>query len=277
MALSTSRQNGVLLVALLLGQLLLMSGSARGAEGSTLLESWSMRLSAPFLAAGRVVGGGWGGILGGAADLLLARARNELLQDELHRLRAEVARQREAEQENYRLRRLLAMREELVPRSIAASVVTSTLDGHTRTIVVDRGELDGVKLDQAVVAWGGAVGRVVAVDRRHAKVWLLSDPNSGVAGLVQRSRANGMVFGTGPGPLELRYVPSYADVMHGDRVVTSGIDGIFPRGFGLGRVTSIKEGIDGIQTILLEPELDCATLEEVLIVLEQSPRIEDRP
>ena len=68
--------------------------------------------------------------------------------------------------------------------------------------------------------------------------------------------------------LDMLYVPKYSDVMHGDRVVTSGLDGIFPRGFGIGRVSSITEAADGSQTIHLEPELDFRVREEVMIVLE---------
>ncbi len=119
-----------------------------------------------------------------------------------------------------------------------------------------------------MIAWGGAVGRVLAVGPGHAKIRLLTDANSGVAGIVQRSRVPGIVEGYGATTLNLLYVPRFSDVVHGDRVVTSGQDGIFPRGFGIGRVGSIDESPDGTQTIQLEPELDFATLEEVLILLE---------
>jgi rod shape-determining protein MreC len=160
------------------------------------------------------------------------------------------------------------MREALAPKSIAASIVTSNLNGKTRMIIVDRGKKDGVQVDLPVVAWGGAVGRVIAVDARQAKVRLITDASSGVAGVVQRSRAQGMVLGGARAALDLLYVPRYADVLHGDRVVTSGLDGIFPRGFGVGRVGSITDKPNGAQTISLEPELDYASLEEVLILLE---------
>jgi rod shape-determining protein MreC len=80
-----------------------------------------------------------------------------------------------------------------------------------------------------------------------------------------------MAFGRGPGRLDLAYVPQFPDVLHGDRVVTSGLDGIFPRGFGLGSVISISETPDGVRTIHLEPELDLAGLEEVLVLLEPVP------
>jgi rod shape-determining protein MreC len=186
----------------------------------------------------------------------------------VRRLGAELSRHRDAERENVRLRELLGMRTELVPRSIAASVVSANLDDDTRMIVIDRGLEDGVRRDLAAVAWGGAVGRVVFADRRHAKIRLLTDPNSGVAALVQRSGVKGIVLGHGDREPELQYVPPYADVAHEDRVVTSGLDGIFPRGFGIGRVGSIEEQADGTRSIRLRPEIDYGALEHVLVVLE---------
>jgi rod shape-determining protein MreC len=137
-------------------------------------------------------------------------------------------------------------------------------------VIVDRGRRDGVRVDLPVVTWGGAVGRVVAASASQAKIRLLNDASSGVAGVVQRSRAQGMVLGGAETALDMVYVPRYSDVMHGDRVVTSGLDGIFPRGFGIGRVNAISEEPDGTQTIHLEPELDYAALEEVLILLDRA-------
>jgi rod shape-determining protein MreC len=214
------------------------------------------------------IGGGIAGLGGGAGDILDAHARNRDLESEIERLRTELRVSRVATEENARLRKLLGMRENLVPRSIGASVVTSHLTGQDMVIVVDRGLNEGVRVDLPVVAWGGAVGRVVEVESGHALVRLLTDPNSGVAGIVQGSRAQGMVVGQGTDVLDLLYVPRFSGVIHGDRVVTSGIDGIFPRGFGVGQVIDIQEKPDGSQTIRLRPELDYRTMEDVMILLD---------
>jgi rod shape-determining protein MreC len=267
-ALSTPRQNLVILVALLALLLFLMSDSAKRTGASTGLETMVMRVSSPGVALAQAVAGGLRGVATAAGDLLVAHARNTALEVEVQRLQAELVRQREAAPENRRLRRLLGMRESLAPQSVAASVVTSNLNGKTRMIVVDRGRRDDVGVDLPVVAWGGVVGRVIAVGPSQSKVRLVTDASSGVAGVVQRSRAQGMVLGGPHAALDLMYVPRYSDVLHDDRVVTSGLDGIFPRGFGIGRVSSILEEPDGAQTIRLEPELDYASLEEVLILLD---------
>jgi rod shape-determining protein MreC len=267
--LSTGRQNVAILVVLLAANLLLMAGGVRGNEGATALESIVGRVSAPVVGIAELVGGGLRGVLRAANERSADRSRTADLERDLRRLSSEMVRLREAEGENRRLRRLLGMREWLAPRSIAASVVTAKLDGGTHLLIVDRGERQGVRPELPVVAWGGAAGRVLSADANRAKVRLLTDVDSGVAGVVQRSRVHGIVEGrAGAPPLELRYVPRYSDVTHGDRVVTSGLDGIFPRGFGIGIVSSILEAPDGGQILYLEPELDYASLEEVLIILE---------
>src|SRR6266850_2334690 len=156
---------------------------------------------------------------------------------------------------------------DLAPKSIGASVVTARLGVQSRVLLVDRGSADGVRADMAVIAWGGAVGRVVGVERAFARVRLLSDPNSGASGVIVRSRTEGMVVGRGGDPPELIYVPKYADVVVGDRVVTSGLDGVFPRGFGLGRVTVVGEPVGASKSIRVEPEVDDRAIEDVLILL----------
>ncbi len=263
-----TRTNLLLLAALLFGQLLLMSGSARDDQGASVLESGLARVSRPVEGATRAISGSFAGFFGFWSDLRRARGENVRLKSELGRVRGELERYREQALENQRLRRLLGMREDLAPRSVGASVVTTQLTSQTRMAVLDRGSDAGVASDQAVVAWGGAVGRVVLADRGFAKVRLLTDPNSGVAGLVQRSRAEGMVLGQGDGSLEMLYVPKYADVVVGDRVVTSGLDGVFPRGFGVGRVTLVADVAGATKTIRLEPEVDFRALEEVLVLLQ---------
>jgi rod shape-determining protein MreC len=264
---STARWNAILLVILLLSQLLLMSGSVQGGDGSQRLRSWLTRVSGPVVDASGNAGGAFRDAVGGSQQLFGTRARNRELESEVQRLSTELRRAREAVEENARLRRLLDMREELVPDSLGASVVTASHAGEANLIVIDRGVHDGVRVDQPVVAWGGAVGRVVSVDAGHAVVRLLDDPFSGVAAVVQRSRAQGVVVGRGGKTLDMLYVPRFSDVLHGDRVVTSGMDGIFPRGFGIGRVSAVHEVPDGSQRIQVEPEVDLRSLEEVLVLL----------
>jgi len=227
-----------------------------------------MRITSPVVSLANIVGGGVRGAAESFGQMVSARARNIKLEQELERAHVELDRNREAALENERLRQLLEMRQELVPRAIGASVVTTALGAQTRMIVVDRGTDAGVRPDLAVIAWGGAVGRVTAATKYKSRVQLLTDPNSGAAGVVQRSRAQGMVIGLGEQRLSMLYVPGFSDVSHGDRVVTSGLDGIFPRGIGIGTVATTQENPDGSKSIELMPEVDFRHLEEVLILLD---------
>jgi rod shape-determining protein MreC len=118
----------------------------------------------------------------------------------------------------------------------------------------------------AVVAPAGVVGRVITPSLRAAKVQLLIDRNAAVAGLVERSRAQGVVVGTGENRLEMEYVPGTADIRVGDRVVTSGIDGIYPKGFLIGQIESVQRGAGDYTKVVVKPAVELSALEAVLVV-----------
>jgi rod shape-determining protein MreC len=267
-AVSPARANALLLGVMTFAQLLLMAGSVRGGMAASSSAAVVGAASQPAVAAERSVSSILLDVVHFFRDVHADEIENAKLRREVTRLAGELDRTNELVQENTRLRRLLGMHEDLAPKSIGASVVTARLAGQTRVILVDRGAADGVRPDMAVVAWGGVVGRVVSAESGFARVRLLSDPNSGAAGVVVRSRAEGMIVGRGDEPLEMVYVPKYADVVVGDRIVTSGLDGVFPRGFGLGRVTVVGEPVGASKSIRVEPEVDDRSIEDVLILLE---------
>jgi rod shape-determining protein MreC len=263
---SPTRRNSALLIVLLTVQLLLMSGSVRRTDGSTLLESVVMRATAPVTWVAGAIGGGVRSALRGIRETWVAREENVHLRREVLELRDRLARAEERGYETRRLQDLLGLRSNLAPESIAARVIARSDTRQSRILVLDRGTDDGVRIDAPVVAWGGAVGRVVYVDASHAKVLMLCDRGAGAAGIVQRSGAEGFVRGQGEGPLEMQYVSRYQDVAIGDRVVTSGMDGMFPRGFSLGRVMYLNDADQVSMTILVQPAVDFAALQEVLVL-----------
>ena len=107
----------------------------------------------------------------------------------------------------------------------------------------------------AVIVPAGVVGRIVTPTARASKVQLLIDRNAAAGALIERSRAHGVVEGTGGG-LRMNYVSSLADVQVGDTVVTSGIDGIYPKGFVIGQIESVERGSGGFGTIVVRPVVD---------------------
>lgn len=269
-AVSPARANALLLGVMVFAQLLLMAAAVRGGRVAVAVSAVAGAASAPAVSVERSASGILVEVVHFFRDIHADELDSVKARLEVTRVSAELQRTQELAQENVRLRRLLGMREDLAPRSIGASVVTARLTGQSRVMLVDRGSADGVRPDMAVVAWGGAVGRVVGVDKGFARIRLLSDPNSGASGVVPRSRAEGMIVGRGDDPMEMIYVPKYADVAVGDRIVTSGLDGVFPRGFGLGRVTVVGEPVGASKTIRLEPQVDERSVEDVLILLEPS-------
>jgi rod shape-determining protein MreC len=267
-AVSPARANALLLGVMTFAQLLLMAASVRGGMAAGAAAGVAGAASRPMVLSERSVSRIVLDVVHFFGDIHADQVENGKLRLESMQLSAELARVSELAQENVRLRQLLGMHDGLAPKSIGGSVVTSALGSQSRVILVDRGAKDGVRPDMAVVAWGGAVGRVVSVDSGFARVRLLSDPNSGASGVIARSRAEGMIVGRGAEPMEMIYVPKYADVVVGDRVVTSGLDGVFPRGFGLGRVTVVGDSIGASKTIRIEPLIDERSVEDVLILLE---------
>jgi rod shape-determining protein MreC len=119
----------------------------------------------------------------------------------------------------------------------------------------------------AVIAPAGVVGRVIQPSARAAKVQLLIDRNAAAAGLVERSRAQGIVEGTGAERLNMSYISGTADLKVGDRVVTSGIEGIYPKGFVIGQIESIQRGAGEYTTVAIRPAVDFSSLEAVLVVV----------
>jgi rod shape-determining protein MreC len=123
----------------------------------------------------------------------------------------------------------------------------------------------------AVIAPAGVVGRVVVPSASAAKVQLLIDRNAAIGALIERSRAQGVVVGAGDEWLRMEYVSEVADVAPGDIVVTSGIDGIYPKGFIIGRIETVERSGGAYKRILVRPAVDFSSLEEVLVVLTPTP------
>ncbi len=237
-----------------------------------------LEMMAPLQRTTVAVGRGVEGTWRGAVELWNARAENAALRARARSLEQDLGRLAEVELENGRLRRLLAFRESLQGDVLTARVVGHDATGLARTLLIDRGDSDGVAKGAAVLVPEGIVGQVFLVSGNAARILLVSDHNSGVDALVQRSRARGIVQGTVDGGCGLKYVKRTEDVQVGDAVVTSGADGIFPKGLPIGRVTSIdKRGRGLFQSAEVQPRVDFEQLEEVLVTRGAVTAIEPGP
>lgn len=199
------------------------------------------------------------------------KAENERLRKRVQSLEVEKQKLMEAGATNRRLQQLLEFRGQLAGRAITASIIANSATSWFQSCLLDKGSADGVRKGMAVLTPLGVVGQVVAVTGRTAKVLLLTDPNSGVDVLVQRTRSRGIVSGSLENGPVLKYVKRSEDVQEGDRLITSGIDGVFPKGMMVGAVIKVRKQHLGLfQYIEVLPAVQSARVEEVLVVAADS-------
>lgn len=221
----------------------------------------------PFIKLTAVTVRGVTGIWRDYVDLRGLQEENTRLQGETATLKRRIDQLEEQALETQRLQALLAMRQASRAEFLTARVVGKDATNWFKTILLDRGSLEGVRRNQPVVAPDGLVGRVVEVTPTSAKVQLLTDPVNAVGGLIQRTRVTGIVSGNLGAGARVRYLPLMADVVGGDQVVTSGMGGVFPKGIPIGRITAVERRSGALfQEATLQPAVDLSRLEEVLIL-----------
>jgi rod shape-determining protein MreC len=221
----------------------------------------------PFQLGITMLGRGAGRIWHEYVALWSLRQENEELRRRLAALESASQGAAELDIENRRLHNLLALREEFGASAVAARVIGRSPVAWVHTLVLDRGEWHGVAKGMAVLTAEGVVGQVTSVSAHTARVLMVSDPNSGVDVLVQRSRVQGIATGTLEGKCTLRYIQSGSDIKIGDTVVTSGLDGIFPKGQQLGTVVRVDaKDSQMFQDVEVMLSAELAKVEEVLVV-----------
>jgi rod shape-determining protein MreC len=270
-------RTGYLLLAIILGHIILISAQVNSRKGVPVLESVTFGI---FSEIQRTVSGATGGVRrvwSGYIGLRQAKVENETLKRQLADAQVELQQQRALADRARGLQQLLDLRDRSNLRTTAAEIIGSAASPEFRTVTIDKGRSAGVKTDMAVIAPSGVVGRVVVPSARSAKVQLLIDRNAAAGAIVERSRAQGVVVGAGDGRLLLEYMSEAAEVVVGDDVVTSGIDGIYPKGFVIGKVDGVERSGGAYKRISVRPAVDFGSLEDVLVVLTPTPAHEPAP
>ena len=205
--------------------------------------------------------------------LVTAAKENEKYKKVLSQANAKNIQHEELKLANVRLRGLLNFQTTMTDKVLPAEVVGKDPSPWFKTIIIDKGQDYGIEKGMAVVIPEGVAGQVTDVLPHYSKVLLIIDNNSAVDALVQRARARGIIKG---GAAEggaadrclFKYVLRKHDIVVGDTVVASGLDGVFPKGLAIGHVSSVVKPSSGIfQEVTVTPYVDFEKLEEVLIVL----------
>lgn len=267
------RRTGWVLIVVLVGQLVFLA--IQGARaGETRLEALGLRLLGPMARGVASVPHGMAEAREGMKLRGTLLEENQRLRREVEELRLRLLRLTDVEGEMLRLGAAVRYSTPPAGRIQAVDVVYVDHASWLRTLVLYTGAVAARK-NQPVLSPGGLVGRVVLVSGPYAKVQLVTDAAAAVGGMVLRSRRQGVVRGggRGSGGLELDYVPLQADVRPGDRVVTAGIDGVYPRGIPVGTVVSVEQGGQLFHRIQLAPAAEFGALDQVyLLDYEAVPR-----
>lgn len=258
-------------MAVTVGHILIISAQVNSRHGVPLLEELTFgafaevqRVATSAIASVR---DGWSNYFA----LQEIRRENVELRDEVSKLRVGLQQERAVAEQTRTLQQLLDLRSSIRLSTMAAAVIAGGASPEFRTITIDKGTGDGLAPDMAVISPAGVVGRVVLPTRRAAKVQLLIDRDAAAGAIIERSRAQGVLVGTGTERLRLENVPGTAEVKVGDRVVTSGIEGIYPKGFPIGQIESFERRAGEFSAVMIRPAVEFSNLEVVLVVVSSPP------
>ncbi len=272
MALADIRSRpGILLGIAVVFHVILISTQINTTTGVPLLQAITFGAFAEVQRASTAIIDGVRNAWGGYLDLRRVRAENAGLRQALQSLEVRLQEEHALAQRTDSLRQLLELRERSGLETVAAEIIAGAASPEFRTMTIDKGASDGLEANMAVISPAGVVGRVILSTPGAAKVQLLIDGNAAAGALIERTRVQGVVTGTGDGSLHLEYVSATADVKPGDLVVTSGIDGIYPKGFVIGTIDSVERGHGPYHDIVVRPAVDATRLEEVLVVRGPTP------
>jgi len=262
---------GYLFLAVMVGHVILISAQVNSKSGVPMLEAVTFGI---FSEVQRGTSSGvsvfrrvWNRYVG----LRAVETENNRLKAELSETQVQLQQQKAMADRAKGLEQLLGLRDRSGLNTTASQIIAGSASPDFRTLTIDKGSVDGLRTDMAVIAPSGVVGRVVVPTVRAAKVQLLVDHNAAAGALIERTRAQGVVIGSGENRLRLDYVSESSDVAVGDLVVTSGIDGIYPKGFTIGYIDVVEKNGTAYKHISVRPAVDFSRLEDVLVVLTPTP------
>ena len=262
----------IFITLLLLFALVLMSLRAKQRKGVEFFDVLLMEVCAPLQKASTVVIKTVQEPFRKYVFLVGLERENRMLRQRIAELQGENNRAKETRLAMDRLKQLLQFRQENSLAMIGAEVIGQDPSSWFKSVTIDKGERDGVKKGMAVISSAGVIGQILKTAPRYATVLLITDYNSAIDSIVQRTRAKAIVEGKGENRCQLKYLLRTEEVAVGDSVVTSGLAGNFPKGFMVGEIRKVdKKGHGVFQYAELVPSVDFTKLEEVFVVMEPIP------
>ena len=199
---------------------------------------------------------------------------NKNLKNKINEFKAALILYQEGYLEAQRLRKLLDLRDDYNYHFISARVIGREQAALSKTILISKGAAHGLKTGMPVIAPPGLIGRLVDVSWHFSKVLLFIDENSNVGAIAQRTRTQGIISGAGPRGFILKYISKTQDVKEGDVIVSSGMDGLFPKGLLIGQVSHVdRQDASLFSKINVAPFVDFSKLEEILTLASEEDEI----
>jgi rod shape-determining protein MreC len=263
----SGRRTLTLLVVLCLGHILLISSQVQSGRGQTALNSATLGTMATLQGGVAGLTDGIGRIWTNYFGLVGASRENDELRTRVLDLEGKLQAEQARSERASALEGLLNLQNSLVAPTLAARVIAGNPKPGAFPVTIDRGKSDGVTTNMAVITGRGVVGRVIETAGRAARVQLLAGESAAAGAVIERTTTAGLVQGGyADGKLRMDFVSSAAQIVVGDRVVTSGQDGIYPQGFLIGHVSEIN-GKGKTREIVVVPAVDFSYIEVVLVVL----------
>jgi len=257
----------VLILALLFGSLII---PAMGRREMTLPHKFIFEILGTAQAGVTGILSYCGGLWDDYIVLLNVRDENKRLRDEIKKHQVTNIKYREAVATNFRLSKLLDLKETLPPPTLTAQIVGRDPSQWFKTFSIDRNSSDGITKGMPVVTVEGVVGHVLEGSSHYAKVLQANDPNSAIEVLIQNTRVQGIIKGTGTG-YRLHYVVKNNEVNPGDQLVTSGLGGVFPKGLPVGTISKVVSNRRGMfLDIDVTPAIDFSKLENVIVIMKSN-------
>ncbi len=262
------RRTTYLFLAVSLAHILLISSQLQSRTGMSLPKTAAFRAFATAQSGIMSIGDGFRSLWTHYVALKGVAAENATLRERIVALDGQAQQEQALVAEAHALEDAARLQRTLDHPTVVARVIAGDPSPDALTITIDRGSADGIRLDMAVIAVGGVVGRVIQVIEHASQVQLLTGRMAGAGAMLERTNSGGIIEGgAGDPPLALTMVSNQADVRLGDKVFTSGQDGIYPQGLLIGSIVSARKGSGQYKSIAVRPSVDFSHIDLVLVVL----------